>query len=87
MLTLSKEYAAFVAEEDDMQDVDAKTSLMYVKRFVHVASYLPLAPPIDSSGCLLGMKHKAMMSLLFARDGKYEWSQGYDLIVGTLSKS
>jgi hypothetical protein len=66
-------YQDFVAGEEDMQHIDERTSLMYVKRFVHVASYLPMEPPSESSESLRG-KNEAMMLLLFAKDGTYEWS-------------
>lgn len=67
MSKLLKDYQEFVAGEEDMQNINEKTALMWLKRFLHVASYLPMEPPSES---LVG-KNKAIMSLLFAKDGEY----------------
>jgi hypothetical protein len=78
---LARDYAKFVAGAADIKDVDTKTSLVHVKRILHVASYIPLSPPADTTGPSRQMDNATMMMMLFTRDRGYGWHQGYDLIV------
>lgn len=69
LLLLAKDYIAFVAGETQMKNVDEKTAVMNLKRFVHVASYLPLKPSPDIG--LQGLNKSEVLTLLFVRDPSY----------------
>jgi hypothetical protein len=68
MLLLENDYAAFVAQQDDMQQVDAKAARAHFKRCLRVASYLPLGPPSDTTW---SSNHEELMALLFSRGSEY----------------
>jgi hypothetical protein len=43
---LAADYEAFATKEADVRDVDGPISEKHIKCYIHVASYIPLSPPV-----------------------------------------
>ena len=76
---LVKKYVEFVSQHPEIKMVGAKTAGQNMGRCIHVASYIPLSPPLTAP-----IDNKEMMALLFARDLKYTFSYIHCLTVGIL---
>ena len=74
-----KKYVEFVSQHPEIKMVGAKTAGQNMGRCIHVASYIPLSPPLTAP-----IDNKEMMALLFARDLKYTFSYIHCLTVGIL---
>jgi len=74
-----KKYIEFVSRHPEIKMVGAKTAGQNMGRCFHVASYIPLSPPLTAP-----IDTKEMMALLCTRDLKYIFSYIQCLIVGIL---
>lgn len=64
---LVRDYIDFIKRDESIQDIDYKTAVRNMKRFIHVASYIPLEIPLPSDVPLLN----DLMEVLFSKRQRY----------------